>query len=210
VEKTLNIVIYKPGYGGHFIEFIMSLDPSTVCWLPVGHSRYGEHITDIAERVTLYSFKNLRAQYGHWQKHHIPFRSEPNRIEEWQKSHVPVYNFSLHPHEFVTKYSHVTANMFQVQLSSNLEYVIDDFKKANGNFPMLRNGEEEKNSAITTIYSPYIINFDNFILGEDTFVPEYEQLMKSCDLPTHLDAALTLYRDWYIERGINTACRQQT
>ena len=59
--KTVNIVIYKPGYGGHFIEFLLSLDEQTMPLVPLGVLPF--HTT--ADRKKQYSFKKNGRNFIH-------------------------------------------------------------------------------------------------------------------------------------------------
>ena len=67
-------------------------------------------------------------------------------------------------------------------------------------YPIFSNEENQKDCDYVRDYNPYEIKFDNFILGEKTFVTEYENVCNYLQLPVNLDTALELYRDWYVER----------
>jgi len=200
--KTINLVVYKPGYGGHFIEFLLSLDPSTMPWV-----RAGSSIQDVLlSRKDHYSFKDIVKTHGHWQKHHIPFRTELSSFTSFVNSNYQIFCVAIHPFEFYrggfldlpkqfnVKYLHVST-------SPHREHIIDSFKKRNNNFPVLRPGEDEEDQQYRKDFNPFVINFDNFIIGEETFIAEYRRINEYLNLPLHLDDALEMYRDWYVERN---------
>ena len=207
MDKNINLIIYKPGYGGHFIQFILSLDKSTV---PVMSKKVDlNQMND--SRKELYSFKELRKRYGSWQNHHAAYQVQNLRQlgvhELLNNSAYHTLTIHVHPYGFYNtmlfKYlNNVKASIkyLQVTLSPKYEYVIDTFKACNGNFPVLRLVEEEMNQKITEQLSPYIINFDNFILGEEYFVEEYIKISNHLQLPLYLDDAIEMHRDWYVER----------
>ena len=214
MKKNVNLIIYKPGYGGHFIQFLLSLDKSTVpC---INKDTTFTQIHNL--RKDYYSFKNLRKTYGRWVNHHKLY--DGMNIDELiineltSNSLYNTANIQAHPaefyaglHDYLLNYNLVkdyiipmSTNYMQVEVSPKYEYVIDLFKICNGNFPKLRPNEEELNQKFTKDYSPYIINFDNFILGEEYFIEEYTKLNNHLQLPLYLDDALELYHDWYNER----------
>jgi len=207
MDKNVNLIIYKPGYGGHFIQFLLSLDKCTVpC---IDKNTTFNQIDN--SRKDYYSFKNLRKKHNRWINHHKLY--DGMNIDELiitELSSNSLYhtaNIQVHPFEFyntgLVEYLqniNMSINYLQVSISTKYEYVIDTFKLCNGGFPKLRPDEEIMNQIITQDYSPYIINFDNFILGEGHFVEEYTKLNNHLQLPLHLDSALEMYRDWYIER----------
>lgn len=207
MDKNVNLIIYKPGYGGHFIQFILSLDKSTVPII----SR-GVDFNQMPEsRKEFYSFKDLRKTYGHWWNHHKKYQGrdfDQSAVHELlNNNNYHTLMIHAHPYEFYNtklveflQNVNVSVNYLQIQLSPKYEYVIDIFKACNGNFPELRPGEEGMNQKITEQLSPYIINFDNFILGEGHFVEEYIKISNHLQLPLYLDDAIEMYRDWYIER----------
>jgi hypothetical protein len=226
--KTVNLIMYKPGYGGHLISFLMSLDNTTMPWLrnkvmleyfvvnkqklPIVYNPYSVSF-NMESRKKMYSFTN--ASQDSWDGHHLSFAYEMHLLEYFLSTDnlYSSFTFSLHPYGFYVlnegnmlyilgrAYGPVTINYCQVALSEKYEWVIDDFKKSNNGFPVLREGEDELNSKFAADKSPYIINFDNFILGEDSFIPEYEKLAAYLSIPAQIDDALDLYRDWYTSRN---------
>jgi hypothetical protein len=202
--KIINLIVYKPGYGGHFVEFLLSLDPSTMPWV-----RAGSTVDEVnLSRKSHYSFKNIVSTHGHWQKHHIPFRTERESFTAFLANETyHTFCAGVHPAEFYrwsltelfSKYP-VQVNYVLLSLSPEREYIIDAFKASNNNFPLLRPGEEEQNTQYQQEHRPFVINFDNFILGEASFADEYTRINEHLALPLHLDDALEMYRDWYAER----------
>ena len=206
--KTLNLIVYKPGYGGNFITFLLSLDSSTKPYVPKNTT-----LTNDSERMIFYSYKNINHRYGMWRNHHNAFFFE--NIEERFQSFLndPIYNtytISIHPTHFydynfkesLARQHNLKINYIVINLSSNLEYLIDNFKKQNNNFPNLGWNENELNDSYIQSYNPYVIQFDNFMFGRDQFLEEYTKMNTFLNLPMHTENALKLYDDWYIERNI--------
>lgn len=207
MDKRVNLIIYKPGYGGHFIQFLLSLDKSTVPCIDKNTTFTQIHNS----RKDYYSFKDLRKKHGRWFDHHRLYDGinlDQLIINELlQNTEYHTANLQVHPLEFYNtslitylQEINVTVNHMQIQVSPEYEYVIDRFKVSNGSFLNYRPGEEEMNKKITENCSPYFINFDNFILGKEYFVEEYTKINNHLQLPLHLDDALEMYRDWYVER----------
>jgi hypothetical protein len=89
----------------------------------------------------------------------------------------------------------------QILVSAKYQSVIDEFKTKNGNFPLVRPDEEIKNSQFTKDYDPYIINLDNYFIGESNFLAEYTKLMDYLEIPAQVELALPLYRGWIRSRN---------
>jgi len=230
--KQANVIIYKPGYGGHFISMILSLSPSTIPWFRRGGLRtwivpndttgeWHQWVHDLYntnysanDRASQISFKNIHTKFTSWDAHHMTYPYEVDLFKYFAKSEkYQTINFSVHPYGFyrqgekekildIANANSIKLNFLQVQLSSKYEEVIDKFKIANNNFPVLRPGENDDDLRFTTEYSPFMINFDNFILGAPQFIVEYEKICAHLNLPTYHDIVLPLYRDWRIERGM--------
>ena len=203
--KTINLVVYKPGYGGHLIEFLLSLDPSTMPWV-----RAGSSIQDVLpSRKDHYSFKDIVKTHGHWKKHHIQFGTESSSFTSFVNSNYQIFCVAIHPFEFyrwdlLDRLKQFNVNYLHLSLSPQREHIIDSFKKRNNNFPVLRPGEDEEDQQYRKDFNPFVINFDNFIIGEETFIAEYRRINEHLNLPLHLDDALEMYRDWYVERKFTT------
>ena len=200
MNKHVNLIIYKPGYGGHFIQQLFSLDSSTYFWK-------SSKITTL-DRKDHYSFQNIYSRFGTWINHHTSFYF-PTKVCDnflFQDSSSSILNLGIHPAEYYSLdlvnqilQDHCTIKYFQVILSEKLTHVIDQFKNFN-HFPYLRPGEHEQDIELMTRYNPEIINFDNFVLGEDLFLSEYNRLCSLFNVPVDSATALELYRDWYAER----------
>lgn len=200
MNKHVNLIIYKPGYGGHFIQQLFSLDSSTYFWK-------SSKITTL-DRKDHYSFQNIYSRFGTWRNHHMSFYFPIKVCDNFlfQDSSSSILNLGIHPAEYYSLdlvnqilQDHCTIKYFQVILSEKLTHVIDQFKNFN-HFPYLRPGEHEQDIELMTRYNPEIINFDNFVLGEDLFLSEYNRLCPLFNVPVDSATALELYRDWYAER----------
>jgi hypothetical protein len=206
-DKELTVIIYKPGYGGHFISSILSLHGSTYC-------PYMLKDNENASRKEIFTFRNLQTKYGNWKNHHdtrpvtvlktyhIRNFYKDSNYKSWIVSFHPIeyYNYFVQQPIFKIQTKMKKVNFLHIHLSSNLEHVIDKFKLNNNNFPVLGDGENELDEKFIKENNPFVINFDNFILGEKTFIAEYEKICNHLRLPIQLEDALELYRDWYVER----------
>lgn len=219
MNKTLNIILFWPGHAGHFIQFLLSLDNKTY---PIYNPKV--EIDTIPPRKNLYSFKNAVWKNGGWGNFHASFMinkshvvTEAVRIQKFIESEThDTYTAIASPKnlnelldkietDFLSSVDQV--NYLNVELSPNLEYVIEDFKRNNHSFPtpadlppfpemitVFNNYKSEHN--------PYSISLDNFFYGQDTFLTEYTNLNNHLGLPLHTADALELYIDWYNERKI--------
>jgi len=81
--KQANVIIYKPGYGGHFISMILSLSPSTIPWIRGQnfrfvfnaktpkfnsdcewiHEKFYNH-TPTGKRINHITFKNIHTNFS--------------------------------------------------------------------------------------------------------------------------------------------------
>jgi hypothetical protein len=86
-------------------------------------------------------------------------------------------------------------------LSEEYQPIINKFKVKNGNFPRVGSEEKILNLKFTKEYSPYLINLDNYFIGESNFLAEYTMLMNHLGVPTQDGLALELYRDWVEARN---------
>jgi len=205
MQKTLNIIVYKPGYGGTFISFLLSLNSLSYHIIP----RFDDnHDFSESDHEKLYSYKNIRQRYGSWRNHHDAYAIHNlQHIKAFaNNTQYPIYNWAIHPRVFYSKklkikvFREWQVNYLHVKLSPHLEYINDAFKASNNGFPQLLDGEDQQDIQYVRDYSPYEINFDNFILGEENFISEYQNVCNHLQLPLNLDTALELYRDWYEER----------
>jgi hypothetical protein len=206
LEKELNLIVYKPGYGGRFVSGLLSLDESVYPPFFLEHDK-------TASRKTIFSYKDIRKNHKNWSDHHN-LRSDTLYqsfyLEEFSNSEHRSWVAALHPHEyydwFFEKYE-VTIrnkigkiNYIHIQLSDHLEIAIDKFKNHNNGFPKLRIGENELDHRYAYETNPFVINLDKFVLGEETFIPEYRKICNYLQIPYQTTDALELYRDWYLER----------
>jgi len=219
--KYINVFIYLPGSAGKFTQFLTSLHLSTRPHIPLGGL-----ITDIStERLNLYSFKNLYTLHGSWKDHHQKFFSSitDRAYTEFLNSKYTHYNFCEHPHEFYQPPAHhrysnpyvykliqnkicqsdCQIRHLQILVSAKYQSVVDEFKIKNGNFPFVRPNEEIENSQFTRDHDPYIINLDNYFIGESNFLDEYTKIDNYLEIPAQVDLALQLYQGWIEARNSN-------
>lgn len=195
--KNLNVLVYMPGYGGSFIKFLLSLDPSTYPHVP-----RNQNLTNNSQRKEFYSFRDLRKNFGWWVKFHQNFYDELDTINSFVDSEYQTCTIDSHPYEYYRLVRHRISQVnvdpvyLQVKISERFAPVIDHFNMLNGGFPGFRTGEERKDMQFLLEHDPYTICLDNFFKDTDHFVDEYERLNKFLQLPLYVDDALELYADW--------------
>jgi hypothetical protein len=208
--KYMNVIMYMPGLAGRFTQCLTSLHPTTQPLAPTTDA--------ISNRLDFYSYKNLHTHYAHWRNHHLRFSELDTKLcNEFLTSPYTQYNYCTHPHEFYIQLrtdSYLCAVLqnkiprgncqvryLQIALDTEYEPLIAEFKVKNRNLPFVRPDEEIKNSHFTKDYNPYIINLDNYFIGESNFLDEYTKLMDYLGIPAQVDLALQLYQGWIEARN---------
>ena len=220
--------MYLPGLAGKFTRCLTSLHPSTFPHLPkhANTTDVSSERADLCSYDDLYARHDSWEKH-----HSTIGSLLPDTVyHEFLKSNYTHYNYCWHPHEFYQppfrirqgqspniqlRTNPYVCNMLQnkipqtdcqvryLQMAIGTKYqsVIDEFKFKNGNFPFVRPDEEIKNSQFTLDYDPYIINLDNYFIGESNFLDEYTKLMDYLEIPTQVELALQLYRGWIKSRN---------
>lgn len=216
--KSINLIVYLPGYAGHFCQFLMSLHETTHPYIPLNTTPIS---TDSKTRAELYSFKNIYQRHRTWKNHHDQFDNEllDENYYKFLLSSYDTLTFCIHPYEFypiklyknhtihhIINLKNYTRDNFKgikyAQIfTSNMEEEIKAFRLKNLNFPVLRDNEVELNSKFTREFNPYIINLDNFFKGEDLFLNEYKSLASYFEVPEQTELALEFYHDWIEARN---------
>jgi len=220
--KYINLIAYIPGLAGRFTQFLTSLHPTTVPDMSDDTS-----ITDVSvNRARRYSYKDLYARHGSWVNHHNQFRRgvlTDYDLSRFLESNYSNYNFCIHPTVFylqkfvVALKAETTCQILknkiqkenlqirylQMVLSEEYQPMINQFKFKNGNFPRVASEEKILNLKFTKEYSPYLINLDNYFIGESNFLDEYTKLMDYLEIPAQVDLALQLYQGWIEARNSN-------
>lgn len=220
MEKTLNLLVYLPGYAGNFIRFLLSLDDKTY---PIHHK--DTYYDGSISRKKLYSYKNLFWKHSNWENFEQSFISplqKPLDLFLAQNDYT-MTTINLHPGYKKTSLGYfdffketyqvyldkMNINYLQVSLSEHYRPVIFDFMKTvtNNVWRDLYKDEQKdllENTKFTNTYQPYIINLDSFLKGPDTFVTEYHSLCDYLKLNKNTDDALDLYEEWYSARKFDS------
>ena len=197
MQKTINVIVYTPGFAGNFLTLVLSLDKKTYPWIPVGADFNKDD-----QRKEFYSFSSLQDKDKPWQGHHTQF--DP-RINEFMKS--PDYDtmvWRVHPsvyyetHKNVleqTSASEAKINFLSVHASPEVEYEhVDKFNDRN-KLRMTR-PEHKLLDKFVSENETFKINLDHLFSTEEDFLIEYDRINGFLNLPTHREDALWLYRDW--------------
>jgi hypothetical protein len=188
-------IIYQPGYGGNFLTYLFSLDPSTV--------PYWVDSDDVAERLRAYDFGNTE-KYTDWKAFHeygqkkfprdhhdtmVSCRHAQKYIEDTDK-------FKPEPHK----------TYYQVDLSYSdwANYWLISSKKRLGqkrlaDFPPIWQGEILEEKRIKLEYAFPIISIDCF-LDLTQWENEYQRVNELMGLPLQLASARQYYQSWYCRR----------
>ena len=223
--KYLNYVVYIPGLAGKFTQFLISLHLTTRPFVVPGttiidtsvnrftlysykdlytrHGSWGEHHRKIFDEFNdqLYN-EFLNSNYTHYNycNHPHEFYLPPfhrqivKKYPNIKKIYTNRYVCAMLQNKI--QQEHLQVRYLQMAVSEQYQPMIDEFKVKNGNFPSIRPDEENKNSQFTKDYNPYVINLDNYFIGESNFLEEYTKLMNHLGIPTQDELALELYRDW--------------
>jgi len=226
--KYLNLFIYIPGLAGKFTQFLTSLHPTTRPYTPLNnidtdvsterlefcsydnlYARFGSwgnhHQRFLGLLTDKFYTEFLNSKYTHYNycNHPHEFYQPPFRFRWGRAPNIQVHTNPYVCNMLQNKIPQADCQIRYLQILVSAEYqsVIDEFKVKNGNFPFVRPDEEIKNSQFTLDYDPYIINLDNYFIGESNFLGEYTKLMDYLEIPAQVELALQLYRGWIKSRN---------
>ncbi len=195
IMKTINI-IYQPGYGGHFLKYLFSLDSTT--------SPQGE--ADSNNRLTNYNFNNA-LKFKNWYEYHIS-HSYDAVVRDY-----PVTVTCEHPKEFVNNSNSVNY-IVDLSYADFSSYWLVSTKQRWNYFPSLRVGEFEQEQQIRKEFNFQSISMDAF-LDPNQWDIEYRRVSKSMGIPVQIDQARELYWSWYnlrvrpLKEDFNQLAKQQ-
>ena len=193
--------MYNPGYGGNFLVRLFSLGPETCPQLPIDLLSEYEIIPDldISQRLQLYSFKNVKTNFSHWQSFHrswVDFLNHGEMFNKRNEKHRVTF-FSMHHPEMCLQLSNIKTlegkivgtdldlNLYKGWLDKSqkellFKFRLDEFENYINWLPEVDNK----------------ISLTEILTGVDNFVFEYEKFCKIFEIESHVDSALTLYKDW--------------
>lgn len=214
-DRRLNIIIYRWGHCGHFLEFLFGLDPTV-------YSLCGQH-----DREKLYSFKDIRRQYGSWLNHHLyhcrqfGYRHQQAQTFLTQSDHTCAV-LADHPFEVmnciyptVVNTPSVHTQFYIVQCSPELHSVVSDqFRERGLNNPLLPiDSDEQEQSYQQQSYQESLllpdlkyINLD-LIVNPMTFYSEYSRVARDMAVAVlDRDRVEDYYHTWRGQRfqGLTT------
>jgi hypothetical protein len=190
-----NIIIYQPGYGGTFLQYLFSLDNKTV---PYG--------SDPINRLDTYLFDHAE-HYPNWEQFHLN-HTDVNSINLTTiDDQYTSMTISVHPTEFyqsnqlVIKSNDVNTSVYLAELSHNSfnNFWLVRFKEKGNGYPCLRPQEIVQEEQIRTTYIPVSIHIDKF-LDPSTWSAEYLRINDLMGLTPQLESAEKLYESWYKQR----------
>lgn len=204
-DKTVNILIYKQGYFGNIVKFLLSLDEISYPFWPIN-----EPYDETKPRNYYLNFDNIRWKYGSWEKFHNAFGGTSTRtngvcadLDDFLISNYKNLTIYGHPIDISLffkrnkdKIRNLKVNYLTTNLSSSYEVVINDFLIQNNNWPYIKTQDISLYNEMIQEYKPYTINLDNFVTGTKNFLVEYAKLNQLCGLNPNVDEALVVYKSW--------------
>lgn len=197
MQKTINVIVYKPGFAGNFLTLVLSLDKRTFPWVPVG-----EVLENDSQRKEFYSFTSLQDSNQAWQSHDFRFDTRINDFINSTEYDTMIWR--VHPNIYYEIYRDMLMNIaapkakinfLTVHASPEVEYEhVDKFKERN-NFTLYRQ-ETVLFEKFEKEHKSFNIKLDNLFSTEEAFLTEYDRINKYLGLPDHHEDALWLYRDW--------------
>ena len=156
-------IIYQPGYGGNFLTYLFSLDPSTV--------PYWVDSDDVAERLKAYDFNNTK-KYTNWKIFHEYGRKKfPRDHHDTLISCRHSQKYIRDPRKFVPVPGH---SYYLVDLSRQdwPNYWLVSSKKRLGDFPAVYLDMLQEENEIRKNYSFPTISLDCFLDPAQWETPE--------------------------------------
>jgi hypothetical protein len=212
IDKSINILIYKPGYFGNIVKFLLSLDDVTYPFWPIS-----EPFDETKSRSYYLNFDNIRWKYGSWEKFHNAFggtstrtHGKCNDLDEFLISDYKSLTVYGHPSDInlffqvnSNKISNHCINYLTTYLSPEYEVIVKDFLIQNNNWPYIKTQELDLYHTMIEKYNPYTINLDNFVTGTNNFLQELDKLNKHCGLNTNISESLKVYKSWVTARKLH-------
>jgi len=213
MNKTLNIVVYKPGYAGNLLRFILSMESNTFPIFP-------ENIPlSENERLKHYTFKNLFYHNKSWASFHDKFSCDRNlRLDAFLKQNdFDTFTVIAHPGYFTNYPQWFTSfvelertslenfkkiNYIAITLNSEYEYIIEDFKNWNGGL-LKREPDHDAFEKYLIEYDPIIVKLENFFYDKDVYLQEVKNLYNKVNLEiTKEEDLIALHKDWKNSRRL--------
>jgi hypothetical protein len=185
VAEIINI-IYQPGYGGHFLKCLFSLD-SKVAPL-MGDT------DDITERLNRYNF-NKSTKFNNYFSFHIHNDSQFD-INKYMDSYEKIVIASHPYHIFLSPNIAATKFIVDLNYSEFNDYWLVESKKRMGNFPPTLVGEYYREMELRKTSPMVSISLDKF-LDETMWESEYYRISELMGIDTHINEAKILYNSWY-------------
>jgi hypothetical protein len=183
------VIIYQPGFAGHLLTYLFSLDNSTAFIKPES-IKIDDTLTN---RLNCYSFDNA-VKFDHWSKFHLFMDNFAGPSPHLNSSKIV---YSIHPNDAAYGRLYFFDKILLVTLSYNdfCNFWLVETKKNWRDFPIIIKEDVEKENIIKNKYSPIEINLDCF-LDTTTWFDEYVRINKLLNLPV-ITAAEELYDSWY-------------
>jgi hypothetical protein len=207
MQKTFNSIIFLPGQGGNFVEALLMIDQDVYPKL-----KYNQSVEHIQDRYTQYTFCNLDQKYGSWKNFHRSYIEFDITFKEFLKQdQYQVGVIACHAKNWYMRTSllyaiaikmGVKVNLFHMTMSDNNQYTVEKLIARNNGFPEITDVTKMYHKKWLDETTSIPINFDNFIQGESTFIPEYLRLCNLTSVTPNIDLALLLYQEWRHERQI--------
>lgn len=198
-HKTVYVIIYLPGYAGHFLEYAL-----TMAWAGYLHDSIPDNMFDMQAHG-----------YQHWSEiHHDNDYDTASRLAVWLLSDSSIMVTSVHPSEFLWDDTFPIAlrrdtnkdfkvKYILISLQDGYQYVLNDFKRRNGDFPYIRENEFEFNNSIANSLPVLELKLEYVLSGQPGFLSELKRISRHQNIEFIKSEKLVHFYDtWYSARQL--------
>jgi hypothetical protein len=179
-------IIYLPGYGGHFLQALFSLDPSTVP---------GKQI-DPTKDTPSFRVENYLSTNHHVPLHMGHFIGDDYPVFPDESRHKTQFN-GVHPIEYDHQSSGNQIFLVELDWSNFSNFWLMQSKKDMGyQLARLKPNEAKKNQRLKKHHAPHLINMHDF-LDPSRWENEYIRINQLMDLDCYHAEAKRIYEFWY-------------
>lgn len=182
-------IIYLPGYGGHFLENLFSLDTKTKPHIP---SFITNPDTTLKGRFDVYDFNNS-LKYKNWAEFHVNYNQQ-HKFDDYE-----LHIFAVHPYEFFYGSGPAPDNpkyyLADLSYDNFSNFWLLEFKKQK-HFLSIRPSEILITQHLQNTLNLQIISIDKF-LNPDLWEQEYIRIAELMGIDLNLKYATMLYNSWY-------------
>lgn len=206
--KTINVILYLPGYAGHFISMILSLDDAVYPWTS------GKVTSE--DRKDVYTFRELKDHTVPWITHHLGLYAP---IPKFLESDYSTMFYCIHPDQY---YSDLQETIESLPPTINYRFItvhgsediikehVYRFIERNGGFPFITDEGKQCFERFLAENESYRIDIDFLFSSEEDFIQGYQKLCEDFGVCPKIEDALQMYKDWREARAVNRVTEDTT